>query len=294
MRLTPFVVLATIVSACSSYGADNGTSGNDAGTVDSGSPAADAGGSGACDTPFELAVIVPDGNDPCPVGTTEKLVHTNAREAMAGACTCGDCTPGTTPLCAANVTQMYGGSNTCPNTYTTFGVSDGACTDFNAGTFTTDAFNKWTAVTPKAGTCSAQATADPSKVVTDKLRHCVADSQAAFCSAVARGSRACIPATTGGSCVGAYTIPVVVADAPSLTCTCTCSRKASQCVVEYHGNSTCTDLRYTTALDGQCKATGNAPNVNHFKVYPENPTCDVTPAVMATGLTNPRTICCKP
>ena len=282
------VAVAVAIGACSNaYSGDD--SRPDAGTTPS---------AASCDAlDFQRALIVVPEGEPCPEGAAERLLVTGG-EAGPGACTCGACTTTTARSCAAtgSVVLTYSTVAGCDgaggtNSYVV--NADNGCFAANA-TFNISPFNAWTSRTPSAGACTAPGVADPSKVTTTKLRTCAPSSQAVVCSALTARRRLCTEAL-GGGCGGDFPLAVSAGDRFDVACApCGCQLPAGRCVVEYHGNSTCTNLKFTSELDGMCKATNGANNVSHFKVYPSAEDCSLTPGAATATLVASKQYCCTP
>lgn len=266
----------------------------DDGAVGDASPTFDA--AAVCDAGLgtAAAVVLPAGGGACPSGTTEQIVQTSP-VAAAGACTCGTCTPATAPSCAGTgLGVSWGGSNACGTSSDKYDITDNACIDWGYGTFDLVAYHRWQARTPAPGTCTATKIEDAAKVTATAVRTCTGATAEATCTAVLAGARVCIE-SDGGACAAPFASPLHVGDAPALACAeCGCTHTATKCTVEYHGNSSCTDLKYTTEANGVCTRTNDAQNVQYLKVYPGGVTCNATPGAATASLTNPRTLCCTP
>lgn len=269
----------------------------DGGAIDAPAPSdaptsPDAIVTGTCDAGAAVIVLAPDAGA-CPAGTTEQVAYTSPVVA-SGACTCGACTPVTNPSCAGNNLRVsWGSSNACGAGSDMYNITDNACIDWGYGSFTLVDYHGWMQRAPAAGTCTATAVADISKVTATAVRQCVGGSAGAVCAAEAAGERLCVP-SGGAACGGSYPVTLAVGDVPTLACgACACSRTATSCTVEYHGNSSCTQLRYTAQANGQCVRTNNASGVQYLKVFPTGVTCNATPGNATPGVTNARTLCCN-
>lgn len=248
-----------------------------------------------CDSGLSSSVVIlPANGVACPSGTSEKTLQTSP-VATAGACTCGTCTPMTNPSCnGVNLGVTWGGSNSCGSGNDSYDVTDNICIDWGYGTFSLVAYHAWNARTPTAGSCTAASTPDATKVTTSAFRHCVPTSASAVCEAQASGQKLCID-SGGAACAGAFSKTVVAGDTGSVTCAaCACSRTSAKCTVEYHTDSNCTQLRYTTEANGTCTRTNDATNVRYLKVFPSPATCNATPGAATPSLTNAKTFCCMP
>jgi hypothetical protein len=199
----------------------------------------------------------------------------------------------TEATCAGNdFVWTWGGSAACtsgPNSYNV--TADNACVTIFGSNTTLAAFNKWDRV-PQGGVCSAAGVADSTKATTTAVRECVPNDGA--CAVPSVNDRVCVPGDPdGGTCAGVFSVPLVVGDAAKLECAaCGCSR-TGLCHVEYHGNDTCTDMRYEREADGTCIQTGT-PSIQTIKVYPKNLVCNTTPGAATASLTNAKTLCCTP
>lgn len=280
--------------AADARAADGSTpSDRDGGAVDA-RPPFDA--AAVCDAglPTSGVIVLPPPGGGCPSGTTEQVVQTSP-VAAAGACTCGTCTPATAPSCAGdNLEVTWGGTNACATSSAKYDVTDGTCIDWGYGSFDLVAYHGWQKRNPTAGTCTAAKIEDASKVTTTALRTCAGAPAEAACSAVLAGARVCIEAD-GGACAAPFSETIHVGDGTTLACAdCGCAHTATKCTVEYHGNSSCTQLKYTTEANGVCARTNDAKNVEFFKVTPTGVTCTATPGAASVSLTNTRTLCCTP
>lgn len=249
-----------------------------------------------CDAGLGAAavVILPAGGAACPSGTTERIVRT-APVAAAGACSCGTCTPTTAPSCAGNDLGVSWGSNdACGASSDSFDITDGACIDWGYGIFDLVQYHRWQARTPTAGACTAAKVEDAAKVTSTEVRTCTGAAEGVACTAVLAGARVCTE-SAGGACAAPFSVELDVGDGVSLACgDCGCTHAATKCTVEYHGDATCTQLKYTTEANGVCTRTNDAQNVQYLKVYPGGVTCTATAGAPTTSLTNPRRLCCTP
>lgn len=229
----------------------------------------------------------------CPNGTTEENLVTGP-VAGAGACGCGACTPTAPPTCSGAVTFSWGGTNNCVRGALVYNASS-ACTWFGF-TFTAADYNRWSALVPAAGSCTAQKQENPQNVTTSPIKRCLIPPQStelACAAEQAGGYRLCVP--YGAGCSGKYSALVEVGTGATVSCAaCSCALTATTCTVEYHGNNTCTNLKYTRALDGQCTATGNPQDSSHFTAYPTNSTCTTSPGTATPGLAAATRMCCTP
>lgn len=238
-------------------------------------------------------LVLPVDAGACPTGTVEKMFQTNP-VAVAGACTCAACTPVTNPSCAgADLDVTWGGSNSCGSGADSYTITDNACIDWGYGQFSVVDYHGWELRTPTAGSCTAGPVTDVTKVTSTPVRTCVPSNEDSICAAQLSGQRLCVESS--GACSGVFSQAVAVGDQATVACgACGCSRTSTKCVVEYHSNSTCTNLRYTAEANGVCTRTNNATSVQYLKVFAATPTCASTPGAATPSVTNPKTLCCTP
>jgi hypothetical protein len=302
LALVPLGVLAcglSVVGVSVGDGAD-GSASSSASSSGSASGEAGSGDSGfvpidPCDAGALPAGTFILGSASCPTGTTDRAVQT-APQAQAGACSCGTCTPATDPSCAdPNFEWRWGNDNTCtsggPMGYPV--PANNACVKLHSdgANFGLAGYNRWPTITPTAGSCTAPAMTDATKVTATALHACTPTAGASVCGTLAPGQRLCAPAN--GACSGALSHAVTVGDTATVTCAdCGCSRTATQCNVEYHDNTTCTHLVLQRPADNQCDAT-QGKTVGTMKLYPLNPTCAATPGAATASLSHPQSLCCS-
>jgi hypothetical protein len=274
------------------------------GSIAEAGPSGDAGGNGdaaTCEPTYSTAgllMLLAGASDACPPESTSFTLKADP-VAKAGACSCGACTPLTNPSCGSAVALKvvsFGETNACSDGTDSFSVQDGTCTSAGA-TVNFSPFNKWPTQTPSAGTCSATKVTDSTNVTATTVRACQPLTASAVCAAIASGKRLCVPREAdAGACAAPFTVALNAGDDVALTCAaCSCSRTSAKCVVEYHGNSTCTGTpKATVDLAGACLATGSPQAVTHFKMHATTPTCVTTPGAATVSLTSPRALCCTP
>ena len=262
--------------------------------------------SGAVPQGWTLTAFAPNQTTTCPANFTSSDV-VSSPAVQSDACTCG-CNITTQPSCAlGNVTLKYALNNQCGNTYGTFDITtEGACTDFNNGTFTLTNYHSYTDLGLTQGVCSSPApTADTNKLTATPMRTCAPPAACAedVCNGtVPAGLRACIVGAGDVTCPpGPFTDKVAVIGAKAtLSCdTCTtCSITESPCgagTVKFWGDSSCTTAKGSITADGNCNPTGGASGVNHFTyVNPvQNVQCNAGTSAATAALDTPQTVCCR-
>ncbi|HEY1960610.1 MAG TPA: hypothetical protein VGH28_33595 [Polyangiaceae bacterium] len=255
---------------------------------------------------WSLTAFAPNQTTACPANFTQADVVASP-VAAAGACTC-DCSVVNQPSCAlGNVTMHYASNNQCGTLYMTFDITtEGACTDYNDGTFSLSAYHEYTDLALTPGTCSSNAKPDTTKLSATPVRTCAPPPACAedLCDGSApSGMRSCIVGPGDVACpAGPFTDKVAVIGAgASLTCgACAgCSVTASPCgagTVKFWGDSSCTMAKGSVPADGNCDATGGGTGVNHFTyVNPvQNVQCNAgTSAATASLSSPPQTVCCR-
>jgi hypothetical protein len=202
-------------------------------------------------------------------------------------------------------TSSYGNNNNCMGNLNLNIPADGACVDFG-GTFDTAAWQSWPKLGLTAGTCSNSLMSDKSKITTTGMRGCVPTPQCMedVCGGMAgMGFRACVTHADDVGCPGAPFTDKVAVVGTDVTPNCSlcsqCSNTGSGCgpaSVQFHGNSTCTDLRGSVNATGVCINAGTFTSVNHFKYVSavQNPACTAGTSTPGPDLVSKQTICCRP
>lgn len=262
---------------------------------------------GAVPPGWAVTAFAPNRATACPVNFTTNEVVANPL-ASAGACTCS-CSVTTQPSCALGAVKLtYSGDNKCGTAGSTYNLATaGACTDFNAGTFTLISHHQYTKLGLTQGTCSGASIPDASKVGATGMRTCdppPACAEDVCGGAVPAGMRACIVASGDVACpAGPFSAKAAVIGVgpPKLSCgTCSaCGISQSACgngTVKFWGDGSCTVSKGSITADDTCNATGGASGVNHFTY--ENPVqnvkCVPGTSSPAVDLGAVRTVCCRP
>jgi hypothetical protein len=255
---------------------------------------------------WTLTAFAPNQTTACPSNFGSNDVVASPVVA-AGACTC-DCNIVTQPSCELGaVTLKYSTNSQCGTTWATFNITtEGACTDYNAGTFTLASYHEYTDLPLTPGTCSSNATPDTNKLSSTPMRTCTPAPACAedVCNGtLPPGLRACIVDDGDVACpAGPFSdkVAVIGSDAMLVCPTCTaCSVTQSPCgagTVYFWGDTSCTIAKGSIAADGNCNATGGGSGVNHFTyVNPvQKVTCNPGTSTATASLTSPQTVCCRP
>lgn len=254
---------------------------------------------------WSLVAFEPNRTTPCPANFTSVDLVASPM-ATAGTCACG-CTSVTAPSCGVGAfSGSFGPNNNCNGGNLNYNiVNDGDCVDFGVGVFTTASWQLWNKLGLTAGTCTSPLTPDKSKITTTPMRACVPSAQCMedVCNGMAgMGFSACIAHADDVACPGApFTNKVAVVGTdvtPNCSACVGCSNTGSSCgaaTIQFHGNTTCTDLRGTENVTGACINTGMITNVLRFKYVGtvQSPTCSPGTSSPAPDLVNKQTICCR-
>lgn len=286
--------------------AEGGGGGGDGGGGDGGMdvfipvPSCDAGTCGA-PTGFQPVLFATDRSGACPGGTTSVDVAADPA-AQAGSCSC-DCAVTRDPPCVPQLLPHARDTTsqpTCNQQGSPWLIVDGGCNTPVQGYPHSLSMHWSLAPMPPldAGTCSGNATGDPSKVAFVAARLCVDPTCKLACSP-AGGFAACVQAPGDVPCPMPLKKHLV-----GLSVSVACSA-CSGCAVAVDGgcrgtlavysDSMCqTQLAGALPVDGTCFANGNVgTDVNSFRYTPSvATTCIPGTSVGTASITQTQTVCC--